>query len=155
MIIELERYSLSETETEGVLSVGSKKYATIEPSLFRKKYGAVPPGDYLLVPHNGQKYKNVFALLADDERKVHPTQRPDSKRVAILIHAANLASELKGCIAPGLKRGFIRLSSNKELQPAVINSKTALDEINAVIRAAFDRGENVILRIKHKVYSGA
>jgi hypothetical protein len=53
-------------------------------------------------------------------------------RALVLIHAANWAHELQGCIAPGKARGML----NNEW--AVLNSRAAMNEIRTLIGNTFD-----------------
>ena len=58
----------------------------------------VPAGEYRLVPHDSRRHGETWALVG---RTV--SHYPDSKfeRDLILLHTANWAYQLQGCIAPG------------------------------------------------------
>ena len=58
-------------------------------------------------------------------------------RDGIRAHAANRASQLKGCIAPGSTRDGMEISG----------SRTALIRVMAKIQVALDRGEPVMLDV--------
>ena len=62
----------------------------------------VPRGLYRLEVHHSEAHPNTWALVNEDLDVIHyedPT-RPQL-RCLVLIHVANLARELRGCIAPG------------------------------------------------------
>ena len=59
----------------------------------------VPEGTYGLVDYDSPKFGETFALVNHDlDVGVYAG---DAKRYAILLHKANWASQLHGCIAPG------------------------------------------------------
>lgn len=55
----------------------------------------IPEGEYSLQPYSSPKFPEVWEVLNVPRRS------------AILIHAANFAEELHGCIAPGLSSGYM------------------------------------------------
>jgi hypothetical protein len=99
--------------TLGLLFVNDLTLCTIErpwiPSTLSrggtKGVSCVPPGIYKLVPHDTEAHPETWALVNPDLGVVH--QQHQSKnpndRAAVLIHAANYAEELRGCIAPGCR----------------------------------------------------
>ena len=85
----------------------------------------VPVGLYELVDYASPKYGEVFALRnLQLDIGVYPGE---AKRFACLIHAANRAVELQGCIAPGEDLGMV----NDHW--AVTRSKVALRELYRLI----------------------
>lgn len=70
-----------------------------------KGESCVPPGLYQLKRHNSEAHPNTFALENSDLDVLHfeDRKRPYA-RALVLIHAANYARELRGCIAPGMRR---------------------------------------------------
>jgi hypothetical protein len=67
----------------------------------------VPPGLYRLVRHNTDKKPFTWALVnheLDVEHFEGDDHDPDVDRNTCLIHSANYAHELLGCIAPGQGR---------------------------------------------------
>jgi hypothetical protein len=99
----------------------------------------VPPNtSYLLVGHNGTKYKNTVCLVNPtvDVYQYPSDSRPHS-RYACLVHPANYPSEVNGCIALGLECR----------QTAVYNSRKACRIFNDIISSQKAMGRNVILRI--------
>lgn len=68
----------------------------------RKGESCVPPGLYRLERHNSEAHPNTWALVNPDLDVVHYEDRlHPNYRCLVLIHVANYARELRGCIAPG------------------------------------------------------
>jgi hypothetical protein len=68
----------------------------------------VPVGEYTLVLHDTELHPKTWALVNPALGVWHlPSDIPPGQagRSAVLIHPANFAHELLGCIAPGLGRG--------------------------------------------------
>jgi len=78
----------------------------------------VPNGKYYLSTWESKKFPRAIAL---ENKRLGVTKYDDGFRFAILIHPANLARELAGCIAVGTAHGMVR----GEL--GVINSRRAFD----------------------------
>lgn len=78
----------------------------------------IPEGTYDLLPHDSPKFGKCYALEAPT---LGVTRFGPSQRTHILIHKANRAAQLEGCIAPGMDFGVV----NNEW--AVINSGAAFD----------------------------
>lgn len=107
--------------TQGVIEVGT------DLSLFTmelpdknnaKRISCVPVGVYDLIRYASPKFGSVYGLV--NERLGVSLSNMSAQRTHILIHAANTASELLGCIAPGFSRDIL------SGQPAVLQSKAAL-----------------------------
>jgi len=81
----------------------------------------IPGGDYDLVPHSSGKYGEVWAFVGGTVS--HYFDDGQSERYACLIHAANYAHQLQGCLALGVDAG-----SNDGV-PAVWNSRKALQSL--------------------------
>lgn len=110
----LERYAYCSDHTEGVLRVGEWDCYTMELPWVGNQAGksCIPEGLYHA--ERGVHYatgKPAFLLL----------DVPD--RTLIKIHQANVASELRGCIAPGLTLGVCKG------QRAVLKSAGAMMEL--------------------------
>jgi len=112
MELVLIRDHFTANETLGVLKLAELRFQTIERPWIpdpdpgedggMPHVSCIPEGTYALVPHSSVKHPRVFALVNDALDVVHnPTP---GKRSDILIHAANWARELEGCIAPGRER---------------------------------------------------
>lgn len=66
----------------------------------------VPEGVYRLERHNSEAHPNTWALVNPDLDVIHYEDRLHPEyRALVLIHIANRARELRGCIAPGRRRG--------------------------------------------------
>ena len=62
----------------------------------------VPEGLYKLERHNSEAHPMTWALVNPDLDVTHwPLPHGQYSRSLVLIHVANFASELRGCIAPG------------------------------------------------------
>jgi len=87
----------------------------------------VPHGTYEIVPFTRENGDNVYALYNPDlDVYVDADERPgDSGRYSILIHVANWAEELMGCIAPGLAIGIGRYKSNPKKPEVLMVYKSA------------------------------
>jgi len=69
-----------------------------------KGISCVPTGTYKLVRHDTETHPRTWALVNEELDVVHlPGDMPGNPRTAVLIHAANWAHELRGCIAPGTR----------------------------------------------------
>jgi hypothetical protein len=65
----------------------------------------VPRGEYKLVMHSSEAHPNTWALVNPALDVVHYEDRDHPNlRCLVLIHVANYARELRGCIAPGQGR---------------------------------------------------
>jgi len=90
-----------------ILASGKEVY-TVEPAWRDNEpfESCVPAGDYLLVDYDSPKFGQTLALKNHDlDVGVY---KGDAKRFACLLHVANVASELDGCIAPGLSLSYIK-----------------------------------------------
>lgn len=133
--------------TLGVLEVAGHHFQTMErpwvPSAaFRggtPRRSCVPEGAYALVPHDSPKHPQTWALVNLDLGVCHDPA--EGMRSDVLVHPANYASELEGCIAPGNGR-FLH---NGEW--AVVDAREAFNQIKllagypgdhsmAIVRAA-------------------
>jgi hypothetical protein len=141
MKLRLTRYSYSETETEGWLTVGDQDLWTIEqpwddigdgeafPSGAPFK-SCIPEGEYNMIPFtrpNGEKtwvlrnpLLGVFAFASDSDS---PT-----RRFLCLLHKANFVGDVQGCIAPGKSRALLRnVNAGNQYERAVSNSASAMN----------------------------
>lgn len=129
----LARFAYLESCTLGWLTFGELSVATIERPWIANPLGrggklfasCVPDGTYRLIPHSG-RFRNVYALVNEDIG-VYYQHRPAGQpwgRTAILIHEANRASEVVGCIGVGLRHVGTQ---------AVVDSRLALDKLRAVL----------------------
>lgn len=124
--------------TLGVLTVGSRTYQTIEKPWIPgggkgglKGASCVPCGTYQLEPHNTEAHPKVFALVNHELDVYHWGTEPGYfdrvMRSLVLIHIANRASELRGCIAPGRRRYLDGKTWT------VQESKNSINEIRSIV----------------------
>lgn len=128
MNLVLTRTTYGQNETQGELLVNGVKLFTIEQPWNNNEHGksCVPDGTYDLVPYFSNKHHTWTWCLHNAALGIWAT--PDmipvyaeaNGRSVCEIHSANVASELQGCIAPGLGHGIL------EGQQAVLNSKSAI-----------------------------
>lgn len=96
--------------TLGVLTVDGLTLQTIErpwvdgPLGGAEGISCVPKGIYQLVKHDSEAHPQTWALVNHLLGVGH--WPGESNRSVILIHPANYASELRGCIAPGMSTGL-------------------------------------------------
>lgn len=89
----------------------------------------MPEGIYKLERHNTEAHPNTWALVNPEldvlhwEDKEHP-----EKRALVLIHVANYARELRGCIGVGTRRILDDAGVHE-----VVNSKLALLELKRLL----------------------
>ena len=81
----------------------------------------IPGGEYDLVPHSSGKYGEVWAFVGGTVSHYHDDGQ--SERYACLIHSANYAHQLEGCLAIGIAAGA------NEGVPAVWNSRRAIKSL--------------------------
>lgn len=119
----------------GELLVGTLRLQTIERPWIptpvspggTKGISCVPPGSYKLRTHSTEAHPKTWALVNEDLDVLHwPDPAHPNARTACLIHAANFASELRGCIAPGMYRA-------QAGQWMVNQSRIAMDKIMSVL----------------------
>lgn len=65
----------------------------------------VPVGLYKLSPHVSSRFGKCYIL---SQKSLGVTHTGPSQRTHCLIHPANTADELAGCIAPGMNLGVVR-----------------------------------------------
>lgn len=140
MDLFIYRHSYADTETMGKLTLPARELQTIErPWIHDALAGSkpfescVPDGIYDLVPHSSKSRPNTWALV-NPALKVYHYESDIPKgmhgRYACLIHVANWAHDVVGCIGPGLKRKVL----NGKL--AVTSSEDAM----SIIREALGVG---------------
>lgn len=102
---------------DGVCTLGRLYFAgvtlfTIERPWFNNTPGrsCIPLGTYSLVLHDSELHPKTFAL---ENAVLGVTHWGPSLRTAVLIHPANVAQELRGCIAPGRSVGIQRVNESR------------------------------------------
>jgi len=142
MQVTLVRHAYLPMATLGWLTAGELRIATLEEAWRedpdgpggQRREGAlvescVPDGRYQLVPHDGAKQKNVWALV-NTKLGVYAGNAPAGQqwgRGAILIHAGNSTDNIEGCIAVGTRHGF------EGGRPWVYESQKALEPLRALL----------------------
>lgn len=151
MIVTLERFSYSDTETEGVLTVGNLRLATIEQPWVANPNGArggkpskscIPDGVYTLRPwkrpddgDDDHAEEDVW-IIVNPELGVYKLPRdhePGRGRNLCLIHKANFARHVRGCIAPGLHRQPMHDKKASRTVQAVQSSRKAMAKLRDML----------------------
>jgi hypothetical protein len=97
---------------------------TLEPGWLDKEYPHVEPGEYRLVPHNGPRFQNTWALVGDGVAH-YPT--PGVARSTVLFHSGNTDDETKGCILLGTSIGRVKGETG------VLSSVAAMSRLRQII----------------------
>lgn len=141
MVITLVRHSHSEFGTFGTLHVGDKEFCTVEQDWEgnQPNISCVPNGTYVLEAHESPNHGRTY-ILSNPELNVGK-YKGESRRFGCLIHKANLASELRGCIAPGLAYGFYKgawsVSSSGAALSILLEMLASANQHELVITSAF------------------
>lgn len=91
-------------------------YTLENPWVLNKPYiSSIPEGEYMGMPFNGNKYKDVYEIV------------PVQDRSAILIHHGNYEKDTMGCILVGLSSGMM----NGE--PAIMQSRNAMAYLKSLL----------------------
>lgn len=126
--------------------VTGRKWATIERPWLptpeavcgMKGLSCIPLGEYRVMRYSSDAFPNVYALSSPTldvyctEAEVLPSKRGIA-RTRCLIHPANWASELRGCIAPGKDR-----MRGRDGLWMVVRSRDAVNEIRNLLGNALD-----------------
>ena len=126
--LRLQREIASDIATEGVLTLRGISLFTIERPWIPTYPGGepyescVPAGEYELLDHVRPNGDLVVALVNPGLAVYHMEEDRYNAvgRYLILIHAANWADEVNGCIAPGFQR------SVNDRGPMVTRSRDAM-----------------------------
>lgn len=126
--------------SQGVLKIGDHSFQTMErpwkplanAPCGTKGVSCIPPGVYQLYRHDTEAHPHTFALVNPTLWVYHfdedvPIGQAGLARTVVLIHAANYASELRGCIAPGMAR------SVDGARRMVTNSRVAMQDILSMV----------------------
>jgi hypothetical protein len=148
LLLERPKGLATDTETQGFLSFARHVVATIEQEWRdggvdnpggEPFNSCVPNGKYKLIPHTRPDDKIVMALINEDLGVYYLKEdRVDNVgRYLILMHIANWAEDVVGCIGPGTGK----VDSNKG--PMVTSSKAAMKKIMDYID-----GDDAVLEIR-------
>lgn len=136
-MITIVRYAYTDQGTFGKLTYNDFTCYTVERPWANNEAdkSCIPEGDYTIQKYNSPKFGDVFAVTGGTV-----TLFPDNKhaRSAILIHPANVKSDLEGCIGLGDALGYVKS------QWAVLNSAYTLNKFKAVVAD----NDNIPLTIK-------
>jgi hypothetical protein len=127
MNIQLVRHSYSKFGTFGILTFDDFKLHTVE-QLWQNNApykSCIPCGTYNLEYYSSQRHGDSF-ILSSDECNVGKF-KGEHRRFGCLIHAANFADQLQGCIAPGMSVGMI------DDRLAVLKSKKSIIKMLSVL----------------------
>ena len=138
--------------TLGVLTVSDMNGQTIVLQTIEKPWvpggiggmkgqSCVPKGIYRLECHSSEAHPRTWALVNPELGVVHwPAEAKGNERTVVLIHVANYASELRGCIGVGLKtyydevRGVRMVTNSKQAMKALQGALNWSDEHTLEIR---------------------
>ncbi len=133
-ILVLERYCYS----GGMGTFGRIRGAPFEAFTVEQPWrgnrpfvSCVPEAVYELVPYSSEKYPHTFALVNPDARvfaRMEDRERDDD-RYACVIHSANWARQLQGCVAAGDGEG-----ADRSGEWMVTNSAATVRRLLAYIR---------------------
>jgi len=134
MALEITRYGSTPMGTFGKLKLGELELYTVEQPWNHNKKGhsCIPAGTYRLEPHNSQAHPHSFAFVNHDLGVYHH-EEPGAVRSECLLHTANFASQLRGCVAPGIALGC--LDNDGMMDWAVLGSSVAMKKIRNLIAA--------------------
>lgn len=141
MEIQLNRLDETRHGVFGEMIISGHRFKTVE-RLFKDNQpfiSSIPPGKYTLEPHESNQHGQTWALVNHDLGVYH-YQDAKAKRTAILIHVANRASELAGCIGLGKYLGFV----SDEI--AVTNSAAAVGDALEILSK--DTNHTITIRDK-------
>jgi hypothetical protein len=126
--IHLRRLFDCEFGMFGMIEAGPTRLMTIERRWKENvaRESCVPAGLYKLEPHSGTRFKDTWALVGAGV--VHWPDTDPKTREAVLIHPANFAHQLEGCIAPGIGIEFFGDVLG------VTNSVVAMARLRTVLR---------------------
>lgn len=123
----LSRHSHGKFGTFSDLQIGGLELVMVEQDWENNKpyVSCIPNGTYILEYYVSEKHGPSY-ILSNIELNIGKF-KGEATRFGCLIHKANLASQLQGCIAPGMKLGFYKN------QWSVSNSGDAMEEIIKVL----------------------
>jgi hypothetical protein len=147
MMLTLTRDQYLSDCTLGVLEVNGKKFYTIERPWLpdpvghagRKYRSCICEGVFMLEPYprpSGEKAFIVSNPLLDVYRFPAdvPRGREENTRTLILIHAANYAWDVIGCIGPGLQR----VKTNNGRDWMVTDTREAMNQIRTLLNSTYN-----------------
>ncbi len=143
MNLTLTRIAYLQDVTLGNLVGDGIELATLEEPWIPNSFGpggarrgdgqesCVPDGDYVLTPHDGTLFRDVYRL-SNPELGVwdFPNQilKATWGRASVLIHSGNTTDDILGCILVGLSHGRM------EERSAVLSSRMALTQLRIALK---------------------
>lgn len=138
MQLRLTRDTSDNLGTRGTIAAGDVVVQTLERPWIpaansrggTKGISCVPPGLYRLERHDSEAHPKTWALVNHALDVYHYDEQVPTGKVArtlVLIHPANRVGELRGCIAPGMRR------TNWGSQPVVEQSVVAMERLKKVV----------------------
>lgn len=145
MHVEITRIAYLADVTLGKLRIGNWECCTLEEPWRPNPLGpggqrrdtkrgiaesCVPDGDYILKPHAGSHFKDVYRLSNHDLGVYDfPTELPsrDWGRASVLIHNGNTTDDILGCILVGMVHNLL------DGKLAVLRSTEALAMVRALL----------------------
>jgi hypothetical protein len=126
-MITLERFAYTPQGTFGRLSLDGFSCYTVEKPWNNNIAGlsCIPEGNYTLQKYNSPKFGEVFAVIGGT---VSLFSDNEHARSTILIHPANVASDVEGCIGLGDSLGYAKG------QWAVLNSSVTIKEFYELMK---------------------
>lgn len=91
----------------------------------RPFYSCIPAGEYLLEPHTSPRFGPVWAFVGGSVSHTCSNHLP---RYSCLIHIANYAREVKGCLAVGMER-----RKGPQGEPKVYPSTPAVERLRELM----------------------
>jgi hypothetical protein len=85
----------------------------------------IPEGTYNLLPHESPKFGHCYVVSAES---LGVTPYGPSLRTHVLIHKANLVSQLLGCLAPGISFGVV--NNEWAVMSSAVAFNALLSELN-------------------------
>ena len=133
----IDRFSYASTETEGVLSIHDFTLATIErPWIAASRPGGksfescIPDGIYTVEPFDRPSGEKAY-ILSNPELGVFKFEGEGDGRYLCLLHIANFARNVVGCIGPGMRRAIMMDKKVGAWSRAVSDSGEAMRILNS------------------------
>lgn len=141
MHFTIDRFAHSpEFGTFGRITCGEEKFFSVEQDWENNQpfLSCIPNGDYIAEVFDSPRHGKSL-ILCNESLNIAKFPTPNTTRDGCLMHVANKASQVEGCVAPGMKMGML----DDEL--AVLNSGTALKRIFEILEASGDTQHSITI----------